>query len=595
MNTKKIIIILVLILNLGSISFAQKNLFIDAESFSNTGGWVIDQQSWDVIGSSYLMAHGMGRKVEDAKTEVQFPKIDNYHVWVRTRDWAPYPIGPGKFQLIVNEKILAQTFGINGDGKWHWEYGGVVKISKENTTIALRDLSGFEGRCDGIYFSTNKNTILPETKEGIEALRAQYSNMPQKKTVTYEFDFVVSGGGMAGICAAIAAARRGLKVALIQDRPVLGGNNSSEVRVHLVGGLDNNLYPKLGSIVRELRLPDQGNANANGSLYGDEYKLKIVKAENNITLFLNTYVCGVEKKGNKIASVIARDVRTNKELCFLGKVFADCTGDATVGFLAGADYFMGRESNKEYKESFAPAKTDSFTLGTSNLWISKDRGYATDFPECPWALKFSDSYHLDQFKADWQWETGFGNLNTIYQAEQIRDHNFRAIYGNWSYLKNHKKEKFANYELDWVSYTGGKRESRRLLGDHVLTQNDIDSLIAYPDAMVTGTWTIDLHFPDATNSKYFPKEEFISATNHIRRKPYHIPYRCFYSRNIDNLFMAGRDISASHIAFGSTRVMVTGGMMGELVGIAASICVKNNTSPREIYRNYLPELINLVK
>jgi hypothetical protein len=576
-------------------SFAQKELFVDAESFAKTGGWVVDQQSWDVIGSSYLLAHGMGRTVLDAETLVQFPAKGKYHVWVRTRDWAAYPTGPGAFDLLINNQRVENTFGVNGNSKWNWEYGGVVTIRKTNVLISLRDLTGFEGRCDAIYFSTEKNPALPNTKESIDILRKKMLNIPEKPKNAGEFDFVVTGGGMAGTCAAIAAARMGLKVALIQDRPVLGGNNSSEVRVHLVGRSDQNLYPKLGGIVRELGLPDQGNANPDGNKYGDDHKEKLVRAEKNIALFLSTHACGAEKDGNRIIAVIARDVRTNQEMRFPGKVFADCTGDGTIGYLAGADFFMGRENKEVYNESFAPAKTDSFTLGTSNLWVAKNKGVPSGFPQCPWALQFSDEYHIDRPNADWEWETGFGNLNTIYEAEQVRDHNFRAIYGNWAYLKNHKNDKYANYELDWVSYTGGKRESRRLLGDHILTQNDIDSTKFYIDAFVTGTWTIDLHFPDPKNSKFFPGQEFMSATNHIKRSPYHIPYRCFYSRNIDNLFMAGRDISASHVAFGSTRVMVTSGMMGELVGIAASLCVNKSTTPRGIYQDYLIDLINQVK
>jgi hypothetical protein len=219
----------------------------------------------------------------------------------------------------------------------------------------------------------------------------------------------------------------------------------------------------------------------------------------------------------------------------------------------------------------------------------------TTFPATPWALQFSDEYHIDQFKSDWEWETGFGNFNTITDAEKLRDHNLRAVYGNWSYLKNNMPEKYGKQQLAWVAYIGGKRESRRLIGDHILTQMDIQEGKIYPDASVTATWTIDLHFPDKKNSKYFEGQEFFAGTKHIRVAPYTIPYRCLYSRNIGNLFMAGRDISTTHVAFGSTRVMRTCGMMGEVVGFAAFVANKHHSSPRGVYKDHLPELMTLLK
>jgi hypothetical protein len=340
---------------------------------------------------------------------------------------------------------------------------------------------------------------------------------------------------------------------------------------------------------------DPGNGNPEAKEYGDKRKLDVVNAEKNISLFLNTHMYEVEKEGNKIVAVIGRNIETNQETRFAGALFADCTGDGTLGYLAGADYRMGRESQAETGESLAAEEADDFTLGTSNLWASLERDSASSFPETPWAIQFSDEYHIDDHKADWQWETGFGNFNTITEAEQIRDHNLRAIYGNWSYLKNHKSEKYANYELAWVAYIGGKRESRRLLGDHILTQMDIQEGKMYPDGCVTATWTIDLHFPEAENSKYFEGEEFFAATKHIRVKPYTIPYRCLYSRNIENLFMAGRDISTTHVAFGSTRVMRTCGMMGEAVGYAAYLARKYDTSPRGVYQEHLEEFKGLLE
>lgn len=577
------------------VSQAQDRVLVEAESFDNTGGWVIDQQSFDVIYSSYLMAHGMGKKVADATTTVAFKNQGKYHLWVRTKDWAPFPKGPGRFKLLVNDVPLANEFGSSGSDEWEWYYGGEIEVKKQSLNLKVQDLTGFNGRFDAIYFSTSKEDTPPNQHDKLLAFRKELLGLTGTAKTEGHFDLVVVGGGIAGTAAAISAARMGLKVALIQNRPVLGGNNSSEIRVHLMGRVDQNHYPKLGRIVRELDNGDPGNGNWDGGRYGDARKMAVVQAEPNIKLFMNTHVYQVEMEKNKISAVLGRNIQTNEEIRFTGTYFSDCTGDGTLGFLAGADFRMGRESQAETGESLASEVSDDFTLGTSNLWASLEKENLSDFPSTPWAIQFSDEYHIDDEKADWQWETGFGNFNTITEAEKIRDHNLRAIFGNWSYLKNQKKEKYSNHELAWVAYIGGKRESRRLLGDHILTQMDIQEGIMYPDGTVTATWTIDLHFPDAKNSLYFPGEEFFAGTEHIRVQPYTIPYRCLYSRNIDNLFMAGRNISTTHVAFGSTRVMRTCGMMGEAVGYAAYVSKKNSSTPRGVYENHLQEFMTLIQ
>lgn len=588
------IVLVILLLISSSHSIAQTALLLEAESFEDSGGWVIDQQSFPVIQSSYLMAHGMGRPVADATTKVTFDGEATYHLWVRTKDWAPFPKGPGKFTVWVDGKQVGDTFGESGSAAWKWYYGGAIEVGDQPVEVRLKDLTGFNGRCDALLFSTAK-TEPPQDSVGIANLRRTLLDLDGRREEAGNFDLVVVGGGIAGTCAAISAARLGLKVALVQDRPLLGGNNSSEIRVHLMGDVDKNHYPKLGRIVRELDNGDPGNGNPEAKQYGDQRKLDIIKYEKNISLYLSTHVYQLEKRDNKITAVIGRNIKTNQEIRFTGSFFSDCTGDGTVGYLSGADYRMGRESRSETGESFAPESSDNFTLGTSNLWASLPEDSVSSFPETPWALPFTDEYHIDEERSDWQWETGFGNMNTITEAEHIRDHNLRAIFGNWSYLKNNKPEKYGNSALAWVAYIGGKRESRRLMGDHILTQMDVQEGKMYPDATVTATWTIDLHFPQKENSLYFPGEEFFASTEHIRVAPYTIPYRCLYSRNIENLFMAGRNISTTHVAFGSTRVMRTCGMMGEVVGMAAAIAKRHHTNPRGVYEQHLNELLGMIR
>ncbi len=243
---------------------AQDPIFLETESFTDKGGWVIDQQSFVVMGSSYLMAHGMGRPVKDATTTVQFPKKGKYRVWVRTKDWAPFPKGPGKFQVVLNGKPLNQVFGESGSDVWKWYPGGEIEVQNEQMSVALHDLTGFNGRCDAILFTNSPTFIPPDKLDAMTAFRKQQLKLTDAPAQANNFDLVVVGGGIAGTCAAISASRMGLKVALIQDRPVLGGNNSSEIRVHLRGDVDKNHYPKLGRIVREMDNGDPGNGHPDG-------------------------------------------------------------------------------------------------------------------------------------------------------------------------------------------------------------------------------------------------------------------------------------------------------------------------------------------
>ena len=259
--------------------------------------------------------------------------------------------------------------------------------------------------------------------------------------------------------------------------------------------------------------------------------------------------------------------------------------------MAGADYRYGRESRSETGESMAPAIPDRLVMGTSVMWYSEDAGKPVVFPETPWALRFTEETCQKATRGDWDWETG-QNRNQVSEFELVRDHALRAIYGNWSFQKNHAKDKaqYANLRLAWVAYVGGKRESRRLLGDVILRQQDIVDKYEFPDATVTATWSIDLHEPNPTNAQAFPGEEFRSVATFGKKEPYTIPYRCFYSRNIENLFMAGRNISVTHVALGTVRVMRTTGMMGEVVGMAAALARQHNTTPRGVYQTHLDEL-----
>jgi len=610
-----------LVLHMTGLGQHSNTILIEAESFTDRGGWVIDQQSMDVMGSSYLLAHGIGIPVPDAETTIDLPENGDYRIWVRTRDWvAPWQVegAPGRFQVLFNTKALATTFGTQSSD-WHWQDGGSIRLKKGPLNIALHDLTGFDGRCDAILLSTDPDFPPPKGELTFRNFRRQALGLSGKPEDAGEYDFVVVGGGMAGICAAVSAARLGCKVALIQNRPVLGGNNSSEVRVGLSGLIYQEPYTNLGSLVDEIggighwtlweaqqdpgsarskkiikiieKYPEKKEHNAGPpSNYADDKKLAVVREEKNLSLFLNTHVLAAEKDGNRIVSVTGRSIISGKEYKFRGKLFADCTGDGNLGFLAGADFSVGREAKSETGEPRAPENPDQLVMGTSVQWNSTRMDQPSVFPSTsPWSVSFNEQTSVKTTKGDWDWETG-ALRDQVTEIEMIRDYALRVIYGNWDFLKNKsvEKEDFARYKLSWVAYIGGKRESRRLLGDVVLKEQDILEGRKFPDGSFTTTWDVDLHFPVRENG--FTGEPFLSRADMRGIEPYQVPYRCLYSRNVSNLFMAGRNISVTHVALGTVRVQRTTGMAGEVIGMAASVCANQDCLPRDVYEKYFSDL-----
>ncbi|NQT88177.1 FAD-dependent oxidoreductase [bacterium] len=570
----------IMFIALCSASAAGQTILVEAEGFSGRGGWKLDQQFMDQMGSPYLLAHGLGEPVADAATTVAFPETGTYRIFVRTQDWvAKFGAkgAPGKFQVVVDGKPLKTTFGTEG-AAWRWQDGGAVAIAKAQTQVALHDLTGFDGRCDAIVFTTDKTFTPPNDLKGMAAFRKKALGLSDRPQDAGKYDLVIVGGGVPGCTAAISAARLGLSVALVQDRPVLGGNSSSEVRVWISGNSNLGPYPILGEILREFRTRPRVCPDPRVEAYGDDKKLAVVTAEKNIRLFLNHYANQVEMDGKRIVAVVAQHIATGQRVRFEGSLFADCTGHGTIGYLAGADWDMLEDGH----------------MGRSNLWYPQDTGKPQTFPRCAWAADLYGKPFPTQLNriGKWFWESGFAH-NPIEKGEYIRDTNFRAMYGAWDALKNDRKL-YPNHKLVWGAYIAGPRESRRLLGDLILTKEHVMDGVAFPDAAVPCTWSIDLHLPEKKYGKGFEGDEFLSYAQFTRFKgPYILPYRTLYSRNIDNLFMAGRNISVTHEALGTVRVMATGGMMGEVVGRAAFLCKQNSTTPRGVYKQYLDALKDL--
>jgi len=578
-------------LTCGSAAAEPASVLIEAESFRDHGGWAIDQQSMDQMGSAYLLAHGLGTPVADATTTVEIPAPGAYRVWVRTWNWvSPWEASgaPGRFRVSLDGKLLDQTFGTSGDA-WGWVGGEQVRLDKGTLRVTLHDLTGFDGRYDAIAFVPEAAPEPSNELDELAAFRRRCLGLPETPPLAGRFDLVVTGGGVAGICTAVTAARLGLSVALIQNRPVLGGNSSSEVGVSNSGLTNIAPFPQIGHLVREL------------GAEGDERRRRVVEAEDNIRLFLNRHVYAVETRDGRITSVTARSITDGSEFRFEGELFADCTGDATVGFLAGADWRMGREGRDETGESKAPPVADNVKMGSTLHWDSEDIGRDVPFPDCPWALRIDEDSCMETMRMTHSrnnWETGF-RYDAATETERIRDYMLRAIFGNWDFLKNRSRLRgqFSHRRLSRVGYILGKRESRRLMGDVILTQHDVAQKRRYEDACLTSTWGIDLHTPHESNTEQFPGEEFISRGSGLPKKNveiYPIPYRCLYSRNVENLFMAGRNISTTHVALGQVRVQNTTGMMGEVVGRAATICKRRSTTPRGVYAEHLDEFKELL-
>ena len=403
-----------------------------------------------------------------------------------------------------------------------------------------------------------------------------------------EAGLVVVGGGLSGVCAAIAAAREGLKVVLVQDRPVLGGNASSEVRLWVLGATshmgNNNRWSREGGILNEILEENlYRNRQGNGLIF-DTILLEKCILEKNLTLLLNTAAYDVDKSDpDTISAVHAFCPQNSTRYLLRAPLFCDASGDGLVGFMSGAAFRMGAESKEEFGEGFAPDAEYGQLLGHSMYFSSKDVGVPVKFVAPSWALKdITKIPRYRQFNTNMQgcnfwWLEYGGRLDTIHQTEEIKWELWKVVYGVWDYIKN--SGNFPEAEtmtLEWVGHIPGKRESRRFEGDYLMRQQDVVDQTVFDDVVAHGGWAVDLHPADGVYS------EKSGCTQWHSKGVYGIPWRCYYSRNISNLLLAGRIISATHVAFGSTRVMATCAAGGQAVGTAAAVCLQHGLTPRDL-------------
>jgi hypothetical protein len=409
---------------------------------------------------------------------------------------------------------------------------------------------------------------------------------PHMRLVEIDTDVLVAGGGLAGVCAAISAARQGARVVLVQDRSRLGGNSSSEVKMHVVGANQHTGRPgwREGGLIEELRLADAVNNHQRCWELWDLLLYDKVVSEPNITLLLETIVYSASVKNGRIQDVAARCDKSEHIYRIKAKIFCDCTGDSRLGLEAGAEMRSGRETRTEFGESLAPEKADNETLGSSILFTS--RLYRTAMPFTPpkWARKITKEQLLHRKINSWEygywWIEWGGNQDIVRDNERIRFELLSIVMGVWDHIKNSGEFPDSKYwAMDWVGMMPGKRGGRRLVGDHILTQHDLMKG-GFEDTVAIGGWAMDDHPPGGFDRPDLPP-------NTVLRPPevYDIPLRSLYSRNIANLMMAGRNISASHVAFTSARVMATCAVIGQAVGTASAQCVEAGVLPRELARN----------
>lgn len=570
-------------------------IWLDAAEVESKGGWKLDTQFVHLMGSGYLIAADMpGIPVSDAVTTVAVPTGDTYRVWVRTRNWLR-SYSPGQFTLLVDGQECAAVLGKQPSDAWVWEIAGDFHLDKGSHTLTFRDLTGYCARFSSVVI-TNDFDFVPDRQVGrMHKQRAAIKGLPQGITEGGDYDVIVAGGGPGGVPAAIACARQGVKVLLLQNRPVLGGNGSSEIGVTFDGAATYNPYSREGGIAEELRrLRDFDPELRGGWTRALE---KMVAAEPNITVAYHNHVCDVETEDDTIKSVTALHIRDLIKIRYTGRLFIDCTGDGWLGYYAGAAYRFGREPQQQHNEYLAPKNPDTLTMSGclkgEALKYFTDEGKEVPFVKPEWVPQlptndadFGRVITGNGTFMNW-WVEAQNDYDDMWDGEQARDALFLVHLGYYDHLKNHwsKKDRIKNYQYHFASIVNGRRESRRLIGDYIFTQNDALNRVHFDDAVSYTGWSLDVHHPEGIFSG---KEGPLHCA--LRVKMTDIPYRCLYSKNINNLMMAGRNISVSHIGLGTVRVQNTIATLGQAVGTAAAMCIKLGETPRGIYQRHIKAL-----
>jgi hypothetical protein len=577
---------------------ARAGHLVQAVDFEDRGGWVLDSQFDMQMGAPYLLAHGLGVPVAEARTTIEVTQAGTYHVWVRTKDWVPSH-HPGRFSVSIGAHTLGKEFGASGEG-WAWEDAETLWLSAGPTDIVLRDLTGFDARCDAIFLSLDD--VAPPNGANARARkwRRALRGLPDAAEDGGRFDVLVIGGGVTGAAGALAASRLGLRTALIHNRAVLGGNASMEIGISPRG--------ETGPLVHELT-----TRHPNGDLMARQ----VLDAEPNATVFTEHEVFEVHTDGRRVTSIDARATRTGREYRFAAPLIIDCSGTAIIGVLAGARTLDGNESAAEFDEPSAPPQHLDQHHGHTVLFRTREHTEPVAFADVPWAQAVAKDFAnlngqliepgvdngpgpvAGRFRnpdpdirrrmllpATHFWEYGQW-LDPYTHGEEIRDHLLCAIYGTFANVKALEPDTYANLVLDHVAFVAAQGEFRRYLGDYVLTENDIRQHRRFADAVAANSGPFCLHYPIDDTYDFRLKDW---KWDHRDGQPFEIPFRCLYSADLDNVMMAGKHISVTHIAGSVTKFMGNGAQHAIATAAAAALCLKYETTPSKLRGTHFDQM-----
>ena len=571
-------------------------LWLEAEEFADYGSWTVDTQFVGKMGSAYLLGAGVTGVCAAASTRVVVPRPGVWQAWARTRDWIP-EFHPGRFAIEVGGR-RSPELGNSGKKGWLWQSAGAFELSAGETVVKLIDLTGWFARCDAILLTTDAAYVPPDDQEANERARARFSGIAPERE-RGEYDVVIVGAGPGGTTAAIQAARAGVRTLLVTDRPVLGGNASSEFRIPPRGAGTYHPENQEGGIDAEMLALKR---DTKGYDWTDAYQ-ELVSREKSLTTVTNVRIIAARTaKDGAIVSVRGVDTLTGARTSWRGRMFVDATGDGWLGFFAGAKYRFGSEGKAEFNEPFAPDEPNGRTmsgalfsgLGSALGYDAAFRGVKTKEANVPFAAPEWANLKLPPRFATMKCTRFTGraiehphDIDDVEDPEYARDYLIRMSVTFWDWVKNKavNRDEAAAWRMVAIPHTNARREGRRLVGDYLLTECDEMAGRRFEDAIGYGGYPITTH--DSAGS-------FGTNRDYVRPEPplYDIPYRCIHSVNVPNLFMCGRCCSMTHRALGSMRVQSTCAVTGQAAGLAAANCVKTGLLPREYGKRHIRDLQN---